>query len=85
MSPNKQASLNLKGHFLSHYVCAPYPERGFWTQKESNLQKTVKRPPKSLFKALALAAGVTQTLRESETWGESPWRYCALCEAALSN
>lgn len=33
---------------------------------------------------LAPAAGATQTLRESETWSESPRRYCALCATAWS-
>lgn len=56
----------------------------FWTQRESNLQKTVKPLRENLFKALAPATCATQTLRESETWSESPQRYCALWAAASS-
>lgn len=74
--------------FLSHCVAVlcilKEGFKPFWTQRESNLQKTVKRLHENLFKALAPAACATQTLRESETWSESPQRYCALCAAASS-
>lgn len=74
--------------FLSHCVPVLYilkeAFKPFWTQRKPNLQKTVKRLHENSFKALAPAACVTQTLRESETWSESPQRYCALWAAASS-
>lgn len=47
----------------------------FWMQREWNIQKTF---------CLKAVAGLTQTLRECETWRESPQRYYALCVAASS-
>lgn len=52
-----------------------------WLGHDS-VSKTIR--PESLFPGSAPAARVTETLGESEAWGESLQQYCTLCVAASS-